>query len=69
VDLDTIARLAGALGVSPGALWTVRPDPLQGWNDSAGSAGRADEEELRRALSAEISALTDPGLERALRSP
>jgi DNA-binding Xre family transcriptional regulator len=69
VDLDTIARLAGALGVGPGALWSMRPDPLQAWSATAGSAGRARPDELARALEGDASVLGDPGLERALRSP
>jgi transcriptional regulator with XRE-family HTH domain len=69
VDLDTIARLAGALGVAAGALWTVKPDPVQLWQACAGSAGRAAPGELEQVLADGPSELADPGLERALRSP
>jgi DNA-binding Xre family transcriptional regulator len=69
VDLDTIARLAGALGVKPGALWLIRPDPADAWNASAGSAGRGQPGELEQALAGDSSEHSDPALERALRSP
>lgn len=67
VDLDTIAKLAGALGVGTGALWTVKPDPAQLWHACAGSAGHATSRELEQVLAGGHSELTDPGLERALR--
>jgi DNA-binding Xre family transcriptional regulator len=69
VDLDTIARLAGALGVTAGALWTIQPDPAQSWRASEGAAGRAAPGEIERALADQPSEHTDSALERALRSP
>jgi DNA-binding Xre family transcriptional regulator len=69
VDLETIARLASTLEVTPGALWSSRPDPADAWAKSAGSAGQAGPEELDQLLAEEHSERTDPGLERALRSP
>ena len=69
VDLDTIASLSAALGVRPGALWAVRPDPLAGWTATAGAAGTAGREDLARVLSGEAAQYDDdPALERALRS-
>lgn len=69
VDLDTIARLSQALEVAPGALWDVQPDPAQAWKRTAGSAGQARPAELEEMLAGDWSEHTDPGLERALRSP
>lgn len=69
VDLETIARLASTLGVTPGALWTSWPDPAQAWVRTAGSAGRAGPGEFERMLAEDRSEYLDPGLERALRSP
>jgi DNA-binding Xre family transcriptional regulator len=68
VDLETIARLSRALGVGPGSLWRVGPDPSQAWGQTAGSAGNAQPGELEDVLAGAWSEQTDPGLERALRS-
>lgn len=67
VDLETIERLSQALGVRPGALWRVDPDPRKAWKNTAGAAGRASLEETNEILSGHWSGETDPGLERALR--
>lgn len=69
VDLNTIARLSRALEVGPGALWDLQPDPARAWERAAGSAGEAAPGELDAALAGRSSELTDPALERALRSP
>jgi DNA-binding Xre family transcriptional regulator len=69
VDLDTIARLSATLGVAPGALWTIRPDPTHTWLETAGSAGQAEHDELEELLTGSRSERVDPGLERALREP
>jgi DNA-binding Xre family transcriptional regulator len=69
VDLKTIARLSRALGVGPGSLWQVGPDPAQTWEQTAGSAGEARPGELDEVLAGTWSEQTDPGLERALRLP
>jgi DNA-binding Xre family transcriptional regulator len=68
VDLETIARLSRALGVGPGSLWRVGPDPSQAWGKTAGAAGTARPGELEDVLAGAWSEGTDPGLERALRS-
>jgi DNA-binding Xre family transcriptional regulator len=71
VDLETIGRLADALGVPPGALWRrVMQRPTRGaWAKTAGVAGHATKEEMDRILrgddSYDLSA--NPGLERATR--
>lgn len=64
IDLRTIARLAEALGIQPGALWDVRPEPA--WKQTAGSAGQASNEEVDAALCGRLE--PDPGLDRSLRS-
>jgi DNA-binding Xre family transcriptional regulator len=69
VDLKTIARLSSTLEVTPGALWTSRPDPAAAWVTTAGSAGRAEPDELEQILADRRSEHLDSGLERALRSP
>lgn len=69
VDLNTIARLARALEVGPGALWNIQPDPASAWEKTAGSAGEAAPGELDAALTGGCSELTDSALERAIRSP
>lgn len=69
VDLNTIARLSRALGVGPGSLWEVGPDSAQAWEQTAGSAGEARPGELKDVLAGDWSEQTDPGLERAMRSP
>lgn len=69
VDLNTIERLARALGVGPGALWDLGADPARAWERTAGSAGEATLGELDEVLAGAWSEQTDPALERALRSP
>lgn len=69
VDLNTIARLSRALGVGPGSLWDVGPDPAEAWARTAGAAGAAQPGELDAVLAGSWSEQTDPSLERALRSP
>lgn len=69
VDLNTIARLSRALGVGPGSLWDIGPDPTRAWERTAGSAGEARPGELDEVLAGHWSEETDPALERALRSP
>jgi DNA-binding Xre family transcriptional regulator len=69
VDLETIARLSSTLGVTPGALWTSRPDPAEAWARTAGAAGRATSDELELILTDHRSEHVDSGLERALRLP
>lgn len=71
VDLETIGRLADALGVPPGALWRrVTQRPIRGaWTKTAGAAGHATKAEMDRIMrgddSYDVSA--NPGLERATR--
>ena len=69
VDLETIARLASTLEVTPGALWASRPDPAQAWMSAAGSAGQADPGELEEILAGRRLEEVDSGLERAVRAP
>lgn len=69
VDLETIGRLAQALGVGPGALWEIEPDIVRTWEKTAGAAGEARPKELDDVLAGRWSEETDPALERALRSP
>jgi DNA-binding Xre family transcriptional regulator len=69
VDLNTIARLSRALGVGPGSLWNLGPDPATAWERTAGAGGKAQPGELDAVLAGNWSEQTDPGLERALRSP
>ncbi len=69
VDLKTIARLSSTLEVTPGALWKSRPDPVEAWVSTAGSAGQAEPSELEQILADRPSEYVDSGLERALRSP
>lgn len=68
VDLETIARLATVLGVSPGALWRLEPGPDDGWTRSAAAAGRASRDELDRILAGSWPEEIEPGLERATRT-
>lgn len=68
VDLDTVARLAGALDVPPGALWRTVPDRQSAWDATSGSAGPATGEELEDVLAGRWSEYTEPGLERATRA-
>jgi DNA-binding Xre family transcriptional regulator len=69
VDLNTIAQLSRALGVNPGSLWDLEPDPAGAWERTAGAAGEAKPGELDEVLAGGWSEQTDPALERALRSP
>ena len=69
VDLNTIARLSRALGVSPGSLWDVGADSAGAWERTAGAAGEARAGELEEVLAGGWPEQMDPGLERALRSP
>jgi len=69
VDLETIARLANALGVGPGSLWDMEPDPARAWEKAAGAAGEARPGELDEVLAGSWPEAADPALERALRSP
>lgn len=69
VDLETIARLSTALGVTVGPLWrdtTTTADP-RAWDETAGAAGTARPGELDAVLGGAWSEATDPGLERATR--
>jgi DNA-binding Xre family transcriptional regulator len=68
VDLETIARLSSTLEVTPGALWTSEPDPVDAWLATAGAAGQAQPEELEELLAGARPELFDSALERALRS-
>lgn len=69
VDLETIGKVADALGVPPGALWRrITARPLRGaWAKTAGAAGHANKEEMDRVLRGhdadDVSA--NPALERA----
>jgi DNA-binding Xre family transcriptional regulator len=69
VDLETIGRLAEALGVGPGSLWDLEPDIAGAWQKTAGAAGKAAPDELADVLAGRWSEETDPALERALRAP
>ena len=54
VDLETIGRLADALGVEPGQLWRrTRPGPRNRWDAIAGIAGKASKEEIDAILRGE----------------
>jgi len=68
VDLETIARLSSTLEVTPGALWTTKPDPADAWLATAGVAGPAQPGELDELLAGGSPALLDSALERATRS-
>lgn len=68
VDLETIGRLADALGVEPGQLWRRRGGPHHDrWAATAGAAGQASKEEIDRVLGGDWDTETDPALERATR--
>jgi DNA-binding Xre family transcriptional regulator len=68
VDLETIGRLVDALGVEPGALWRrSRAGERDRWTATAGAAGIASREEIRRVLRGDWDEATDPALERAAR--
>lgn len=69
VDLETIGRLADALGVEPGSLWRRASDTSRKdrWAPLAGAAGKATKEEIESILRGDWDETTDPGLERANR--
>lgn len=70
VDLETIGRIADALGVAPGALWRRAGAPQRDrWAATAGLAGQASKAELDRLLRGEDDwdVEANPGLERATR--
>jgi DNA-binding Xre family transcriptional regulator len=68
VDLETIGRLAEALGVEPGALWRQTGQSRAGrWSRAAGIAGKATREEMDWVLGRTDDGIPDPGLERATR--
>ncbi len=69
VDLETISRVADALGVAPGALWqrTGTPRSSGRWRGTAGSSGQANSKELNALLTGLDDESTDPGVERATR--
>jgi DNA-binding Xre family transcriptional regulator len=69
VDLETIGRLADALGVEPGALWRRSAGTLQKdrWAALAGVAGKATKEEIDNLLRGDWDETTDSAFERATR--
>jgi DNA-binding Xre family transcriptional regulator len=68
VDLETIGRLADALGVEPGALWRqAAPSPADRWARVAATAGKATREEMDWVLGRTGPESPPPGLERATR--
>jgi DNA-binding Xre family transcriptional regulator len=69
VDLETIGRLADALGVAPGALWrrTETHRSSARWQATAGSTGRAGPKEVNAVLVGVEDESTNPALERATR--
>ena len=69
VDLETIGRLADALGVEPGALWrrSRNGSRRDRWATLAGVAGEGSKEEIESVLQGDWDESTDPGLERAAR--
>ncbi|MDQ6636384.1 MAG: helix-turn-helix transcriptional regulator [Candidatus Dormibacteraeota bacterium] len=68
VDLETIGRLADALGVEPGGLWRqAGQSRAERWATVAGVAGEATKEEMDWVLGKVIDDLPDTGLERATR--
>lgn len=69
VDLETIARLSAALGVTAGPLWrdsTTVADP-RSWDETTGAAGAARPGEFDAVLGGAWGEATDSGLERATR--
>lgn len=64
-DLHTIGRLSGALGVTPGELFSVasRADRWAAWEAFAGGAGRGEPWEYEPG----DTVLNNPALERATR--
>jgi DNA-binding Xre family transcriptional regulator len=69
VDLETIGRLADALGVEPGALWRRAGGAADKdrWTPLSGVAGKATKEEMDSILRGDWDETNDPGLERATR--
>src|ERR1700716_3155234 len=69
VDLETIGRLADALGVEPGQLWHRGTAPRKDrWAVLAGVAGEASPEEIDALLRGDDRGeVVEPGLERAAR--
>jgi DNA-binding Xre family transcriptional regulator len=69
VDLETIGRIAEALGVEPGALWRRAggASHKDRWAPLAGVAGKATREEMDSILRGDWDETTDPALERATR--
>lgn len=70
VDLETIGRLADALGVEPGALWrrSVVTPGKDRWSSLAGVAGKATREEIDSVLRGDWDETTDAALDRATRA-
>jgi DNA-binding Xre family transcriptional regulator len=69
VDLETIGRLADALGVEPGSLWrrATGKSHKDRWAPLAGVAGKASKDEIETILRGDWDGTTVPGLERATR--
>ena len=69
VDLETIGRLADALGVEPGSLWrrSSGPSNEDRWAALAGVAGKATKAEMDSILRGDSDETTDSGMERAER--
>lgn len=69
VDLETIGRLARALDVPPGDLWSggARKTAAERFAAAAGTAGKATKEEMEWVLGRRAGDLLDPALERATR--
>ena len=68
VDLETIGRLADALGVEPGALWQhTGHGRSDRWSSAAGIAGKASRAEMDWVLGRSPGEDPEPGFERALR--
>src|SRR5207248_6411378 len=63
VDLETIGRLADALGVEPGSLWRRSGGPSQKnrWAGLAGVAGKAKKEEMDGIFRGDSDESTDSG--------
>jgi len=69
VDLETIGRLADALGVAPGELWrqSTQLRVAHRWEAVAGSGGHATREEMEWVLGRMRDEFPESGLERATR--
>lgn len=68
VDLETIGRLADALGVEPGDLWRHSGiSRAERWAKVAGIAGKATQQEMDWVLGRGADEFPDSGLERATR--